>query len=53
MMTFWRQLFRDHGTSSEAMEKAEGLLDELRHESPRRLRLATELEETQKLGRKT
>ena len=52
VLTLWRQLFRDNEISSEMVEKAEGLLDELRPESPLRLRLATELEEIGKLGRR-
>ena len=52
VLTLWRQLFQEHGTSSEAMKKAQRLLDELRSESPLRLRLASELQEIGKLGRK-
>ena len=52
VLTLWRQLFQDHGTSSGTIEKAQRLLDKLRSESPLRLRLATELQEIGKLGRK-
>ena len=52
VLTQWRQLFQDHEISGTTMTQAEELLDNLRPESPLRLRLATELDELQKLGRK-
>ena len=52
VLTQWRQLFKDHAMSGKTMKKAEGLLDELRPESPLRHRLGTELEEIGKLNRK-
>lgn len=44
----WRNLFRDTEITPEAVEKADGLLDELRPESPLRHRLSVELEEIRK-----
>ena len=52
VLTQWRQLFKDHAMNGKTMKKAEGLLDELRPESPLRLRLATELQEIGKISRK-
>jgi hypothetical protein len=50
VLTVWRQLFQDHEIDGTMMTQAEELLDNLRPESPLRLRLATELDELQKLG---
>jgi hypothetical protein len=44
----WRDIFRDMENSSEALAKAETLLDGLSGESPLHLRLANELSELQK-----
>ena len=41
----WRDLFHGKGSSPEALEKAETLLDSLSGESPLHLRLANELDE--------
>ena len=41
----WRSLFRNAKLSEEVFARAEGLLDELRPESPLRHRLETELNE--------
>jgi hypothetical protein len=41
----WRSLFRNVKLSEEVFARAEGLLDELRPESPLRHRLETELNE--------
>ena len=45
----WNRLFSDGSYTSESFEKAETLLDELRPESPLRLRLLNELAELKKL----
>ena len=45
----WRRLFHGGQFDETTFEKAEGLLDELRPESPLRHRLGTELEELRKL----
>ncbi len=45
----WRNLFKDSSISNDAVEKAEGLLEELRPESPLRHRLGSELEELRRL----
>lgn len=45
----WSRLFKGEKTS-EVFEKAEGLLDELRPESPLRHRLMMELEELRELA---
>ena len=50
VLALWRQLFQDHEINDSTMTQAEELLDNLRPESPLRLRLATELDEIQKLG---
>jgi hypothetical protein len=47
--TLWRQLFDGHELSRESLAEAEALLDGLSCESPLRIRLATELEETRRL----
>ncbi len=52
VLALWRQLFQDHEINDSTMTQAEELLDNLRPESPLRLRLATELGEIQKLGQK-
>ena len=52
VLMLWRQLFQDHDIKGTTMTQAEELLDNLRPESPLRLRLATELDEIQKLGQK-
>lgn len=41
----WRQLFSQRQWNEEVFVKAEGLIEELRPESPLRHRLATELDE--------
>ena len=46
----WRGLFKDREITGEAVTKAEGLLEELRPESPLRHRLGIELEELRKLS---
>jgi len=53
VLAMWRQLFQDHEINGTTMTQAEDLLDNLRLESPLRLRLATELDEIQKLGQLT
>ena len=45
----WRKLFKNGGITEESLNKAEALLDELRPESPLRLRLGNELDELRKL----
>ena len=45
----WRRLINGGQFDEETFEKAAGLLDELRPESPLRHRLGTELEELRKL----
>jgi hypothetical protein len=52
VLTLWRQLFNDHEINDTTMAQAEELLDKLRPESPLRSRLATELDDIQKLGQK-
>ena len=52
VLTMWRKLFQDHEINDTAITQAEELLDNLRPESPLRHRLATELDELQKLGQK-
>ena len=52
VLTQWRQLFQDHEINDTTMTQAEELLDKLPPESPLRSRLATELDEIQKLGQK-
>ena len=52
VLTMWRQLFQDHEINDTTMTQAEELLDNLRPESPLRLRLATELDGIQKLDQK-
>ena len=52
VLTLWRQLFQDHEINDTTLTQAEELLDNLRPESPLRLRLATELDDIQKLGQK-
>lgn len=49
----WRKLFRGQEITSLTFEQAEGVLDELRPESPLRLRLTEELEELRKLHQKS
>lgn len=45
----WARLFKDGNFTSQSFESAENLLDELRPESPLRHRLASELNELQKI----
>lgn len=45
----FRNLFRSAEVSSDSIEKAEALIDQLRLESPLRHRLAEELEELRKI----
>ena len=45
----WRVLFGGTGYNNETFDKAEGLLEELRPESPLRHRLSVELEEIRRL----
>ena len=45
----FRNLFKSKDVASDAFDKAEALLDELRAESPLRHRLSIELEEIRKL----
>jgi hypothetical protein len=45
----FRKLFGNAEVTPEALEKAEGLIDQLRLESPLRLRLSEELDELRKL----
>ena len=45
----WNRLFKDGNFSSETFDSAEEMLDELRAESPLRLRLSNELEELKKI----
>ena len=52
VLTMWRQLFQDREINGTTMTQAEELLDNLRPESPLRLRLATELDEIQKRGQR-
>jgi len=52
VLMLWRQLLQDHDINGTTITQAEELLDNLRPESPLRLRLATELDDIQKLGRK-
>lgn len=52
VLLVWRQLFQDHEINDKTLTQAEELLDNLRPESPLRLRLATELADIQKLGQK-
>lgn len=47
----WQKLLHTSNIASDAFEKAEALLDELRAESPLRHRLETELNELRKLRR--
>jgi hypothetical protein len=47
----WRKLFKSREVDDDMLEKADGLLDELRPESPLRHRLGEELEELRKLHR--
>ena len=48
----WRALFRDQETNEETFVRAEALLEELRPESPLRLRLDGELSELRKMQHK-
>ena len=48
----WRALFRDHEIGDETFAGAEALLEELRPESPLRLRLDGELSELRKIQSK-
>jgi len=41
----WRRIFKNGDVSSESVERAENLLEELRPESPLRHRLSGELDE--------
>ena len=50
--TLWRRLFHGQEMTAKALAEAESLLDGLSPESPLRIRLATELEEIRKLGKK-
>jgi len=45
----WNRLFKDRNFTTETLDNAENLLDELRPESPLRHRLSKELEELRKL----
>ena len=45
----FRKLFAGTDVSQEILEKAEGLIDQLRYESPLRHRLTEELDEIRKL----
>jgi hypothetical protein len=45
----WTRMFKDSGFSTDTLDDAENLLDELRPESPLRHRLTGELEELRKL----
>jgi hypothetical protein len=45
----FRKLFTSSEVSTESLEKAEGLIDQLRFESPLRHRLTEELDEIRKL----
>ena len=45
----WNRLFKDGSYTTQSFEKAEILLEELRPESPLRLRLLNELDELRKL----
>jgi hypothetical protein len=45
----WSQVFKSTQIESDAFERAEQLLEELRPESPLRLRLTRELEELRKI----
>lgn len=47
----WRKLFKGREIDDDVLEKAEGLLEELRPESPLRHRLGEELNELRKLRR--
>jgi hypothetical protein len=47
----WRNLFHEKELTSDALEKAELLLDGLSGESPLYFRLANELEELKRLSR--
>ncbi len=46
----WRDLFRGHGATPQALVEAEALLDGLSGESPLHLRLAGELDELKNAG---
>ena len=48
----WTKIFKGQELTSEAVTKAEELLEELRPESPLRHRLGVELEEIRKLYQK-
>ena len=48
----WTKIFKGQELTSEAVTKAEELLEELRPESPLRHRLGVELEEIRKLCQK-
>jgi hypothetical protein len=45
----WRQLLQNTELTEDRLQRAEALLDELRPESPLRLRLMRELEELRRL----
>jgi len=45
----WNRLFKDSSFSTDALDNAEAMLDELRPESPLRHRLSNELDELKKL----
>jgi hypothetical protein len=45
----WNRMFKDTSFSTDTLDNAEALLDELRPESPLRHRLNNELEELRKL----
>lgn len=45
----WNRLFKDRNFTTETLDSAENLLDELRPESPLRHRLSNELDELRKL----
>ena len=48
--TSWRNLFKGRELNDEVFEKAEGLIEELRAESPLRHRLAGELAELRRMA---
>jgi hypothetical protein len=50
--TMWRNLFRGKEVTSQSLDEAEELLDDLSPESPLRVRLSTELEELRKMSAK-
>lgn len=47
----WRKLFSGMEVTQESLDKAEQLLEELRYESPLRLRLGEELEELRSIAK--